>query len=188
MVSTARTYFEGMYARTDDPWAFATSAYEQRKYAVTMASLPNERYERAFEPGCSVGVLSEQLATRCDQLLATDIIDVALEQAARRLRSFRNVVVESRSIPEEWPGGTFDLVVLSEVVYYFDDDIVASIMDRVVASTSPGAHVVGVHWRGETDYPLSGDRAHELIGASQGLRPLVHHGERKFVLDVWERS
>ena len=40
MTSTDRSYFEQMYRDSDDPWAFETSPYEQRKYAVTVASLP----------------------------------------------------------------------------------------------------------------------------------------------------
>ena len=50
-----------------------------------------------------------------------------------------------------------------------------------------GAHVVGVHWRGETNYPLTGDQAHEMIARTPGLAAVVHHREEEFVLDVWER-
>ena len=58
MTSTSRSYFEEMYREDADPWGFETSPYEHRKYAVTVASLPKLRYRSAYEPGCSVGVLS----------------------------------------------------------------------------------------------------------------------------------
>jgi hypothetical protein len=180
MSSTARAYFENLYANSEDPWAFATSEYERRKYAVTMASLPRPRYGSAFEPGCSVGVLSE--------LLATDIVEGALTHAARRLKNLRHVRVERRAIPAQWPREIFDLVIVSEVAYYFDDDDLTRVMSEITESTSPGAHVVAVHWRGETDYPLTGDDAHELMGATRLLRPLIHHVEEHFLLDVWERT
>ena len=48
-------------------------------------------------------------------------------------------------------------------------------------------NVLGVHWRGITDYPLSGDKAHEVIGATPALEQVVHHVETDFVLHVWER-
>lgn len=188
MTSTARAYFDEMYETTDDPWQFASSDYEQRKYAITVASLPKGRYVSAFEPGCSIGVLTEQLAERCQQLLATDIVTGALERATERLRAHRHVRVERRAIPEGWPEGSFDLVVLSEVAYYFDEPTLAEVMDHVVRSTVVGAHVVAVHWRGETDYPLTGDRTHELIGETRSLHRIVHHEEEQFVLDVWERG
>ncbi len=186
MTSIERSYFEEMYAADPDPWNFATSAYEQRKYSLTMASLPRARYRSAFEPGCSIGVLTEMLATRCDRLLATEIIAEAREKARRRLGSRPQVKVEDRAIPGEWPVDAFDLIVLSEVAYYFSEADLTEIVDLVVGSTVPGAHVVGVHWRGDTNYPLSGDRTHALIDGNARLHNVVHHLEHEFVLDVWE--
>jgi 2-polyprenyl-3-methyl-5-hydroxy-6-metoxy-1,4-benzoquinol methylase len=187
VTSTARSYFEMMYAQCDDPWQFATSAYEQRKYELTVVSLPRSHYENVFEPGCSIGVLSERLAARCQQLLATDIVSDALVAAAERLKQYPHVRVEQRAIPEQWPEDVFDLIVLSEVAYYFDESALGEVVDHVVRTTAPGSHVVAVHWRGETDYPLTGDQAHEVIARTEQLRAVVHHEEEQFVLDVWER-
>ena len=44
--------FEALYARTDDPWSFATSDYELGRYRATL-DLIGASYQRAFEPGCS---------------------------------------------------------------------------------------------------------------------------------------
>jgi SAM-dependent methyltransferase len=187
MTSTNRSYFDEMYEGDTDPWDFESSAYEQRKYALTMASLPRPRYRSVFEPGCSIGVLSEMLAARCDRLLATDIVPAALDRARNRVGDLRHVVVEQRAIPEDWPEELFDLVVLSEIAYYFDASDLAHIITLAMRSTAKGAHVLGVHWRGITDYPLSGDRVHLIITATTGLEQVVHHVEPDFVLDVWER-
>jgi hypothetical protein len=187
MTSTSRFYFEHMYRETVDPWGFESSPYEQRKYAITVASLPRPRYRSAYEPGCSVGVLTEMLATRCDRLLSSDIIPTALQRAEARLRRRPHVWFEERSIPDQWPSGPLDLVVLSEIAYYFNESDLESVLQCVMDSTAIGAHVVGVHWRGETDYPLTGDRCHQLISETEGLAGLVHHSEEEFVLDVWVR-
>ncbi len=186
MTSTKRSYFEAMYESDPDPWGFESRHYEQRKYAITMASLPKARYRSAYEPGCSIGVLSEMLAQRCDRLLATDIIPTAIDAARRRLSERDHVRLELRSIPDEWPDEEFDLIVLSEIAYYFDESDLWQILALVLHSTRPGAHVVGVHWRGVTDYPLSGDQAHHIIEAVPELRPIVRHEEGEFVLNVWE--
>ncbi len=188
MTSTSRAYFEEMYRNDPDPWGFESSAYEQRKYALTLASLPRARYVSAYEPGCSIGVLTEQLALRCDSLLATDIVPEVLERASARLEPLPHVELQLKPVPEAWPDGHFDLIVLSEIAYYFDVDDLELVMQRVLKSTSLSAHLVGVHWRGATDYPLTGDVAHSVIGATPGLRHLVHHLEDEFVLDVWERQ
>ena len=62
MTSMPRSYFDEMYRCDPDPWQFESSWYEQRKYELTVAALPERRYRSAFEPGCSVGVLSSLLA------------------------------------------------------------------------------------------------------------------------------
>jgi hypothetical protein len=187
MTSTSRSYFEEMYRNHPDPWGFESSFYEQRKYTVTVASLPRPRYRSAYEPGCSVGVLTEQLATRCDRLLSSDIIPSVLQRAEVRLRKNPHVWIQERSIPDQWPSGPFDLVVLSEIAYYFDTADLGCVMACVMDSTELGAHVVGVHWRGETNYPLTGARSHQIIAATPGLVTVVHHIEEEFVLDIWER-
>ena len=187
MTSTSRSYFEEMYRDDDDPWGFENSPYEQRKYAVTVASLPRSRYCSAYEPGCSIGILSELLAPRCDRLLCSDIIPCALEKAEMRLRGAPHVRIRESAIPHQWPPGLFDLIVLSEIAYYFDVTDLRRVMACVMDTTTLGAHVVAVHWRGETNYPLSGDRSHRIMGETPSLAAVVHHVEEQFVLDVWER-
>jgi SAM-dependent methyltransferase len=185
VTNTQRAYFEKMYASNPDPWGFATSWYERRKYALTVAALPLERYESAFEPGCSIGVLTSLLAPRCERLLATDLIGSVAEDARERLKEFSHVRVEIGAIPEYWPSEKFDLIVLSELAYYFDSDALAQMVDLLTSSMVGHGTLVGVHWRGVTDYPLSGDEAHEIIGSHPRLRSLVHHEEPELVLDVW---
>jgi SAM-dependent methyltransferase len=187
VTSTDREYFHELYASSSDPWNFATSWYERRKYALTVATLPRTRYRSAFEPGCSIGILSELLAPRCERLLATDINSTALEQASERLKNFAGVEVEHRAIPESWPSERFDLVVLSELAYYFDVATLDIIVADVIKSMLPESHLIGVHWRGKTNYPLTGDQAHHQIGECKKLRRVVHHLEEHFVLDLWER-
>lgn len=188
MSSTDRQYFHDMYRSSPDPWDFATSAYEQRKYAITMASLPRDRYCRAFEPGCSIGVLTQLLAGRCDDVLATDIVDVAIQAARSRVGHLGNVSVEHLAIPEAWPPGEFDLVVMSELAYYFEPSALDEILALTVDSTSEGAHLVGVHWRGPTNYPLSAEASHQRVDRCEKFFRVVHHEDDQFLLDVWERT
>ncbi|HEX5164584.1 MAG TPA: SAM-dependent methyltransferase, partial [Thermomicrobiales bacterium] len=115
-------YFERVYAENDDPWGFATRPYEARKYAATLATLPRERYRSAFEIGCSIGVLTEQLAARCDRLLAVDVAERALEQARTRCRHLPQVRFARMAVPAEFPEEVFDLILVSEVGYYWDWD------------------------------------------------------------------
>ena len=185
MSRTPVAYFERLYAQGSDPWGMEQRWYEQRKYGLTIASLPRRRYRSAFEPACSVGVLTALLADRCDTLLACDQLDAPLRRARSRVAGIDHVRVQRASLPEEWPPGPFDLLVLSEMAYYFDADDLAALIDAATASLAPDADVVAVHWRGETDYPLSGDETHRLLREVPGWRTVVRHEEPDFLLDVW---
>ena len=188
MTSTDRQYFHDMYQVSEDPWDFATSWYEARKYALTMAALPRQRYANAFEPGCSIGVLSELLASRCERVLSTDIVDSALERAKARVAPLGNVLVRRLAIPEDWPREHFDLVVISELAYYFSPLVLDQILSHAAESTEEGDTLVGVHWRGVTDYPLSAGEAHRRVDDCPKFRRIVHHEDERFLLDVWERA
>jgi Nodulation protein S (NodS) len=183
---TPPEYFEKLYGEQEDPWSMASSWYERRKYALTVASLPAERYRSAFEPGCSVGVLSEMLAPRCGQLLSADQAPVAVTAATRRLRPYPHARVEQLVIPEEWPSGPFDLLVLSEVGYYFDVAGLAELVGAAERSLAAGATIVAVHWTGQTDYPLEGAEVHRQLHAVPEFAPFASHVDDEFVLDVWQ--
>lgn len=165
-VSLPPGYFDALYEASPDPWAFETSAYERAKYAATLDALPARRYGRALEVGCSIGVLTRRLAARCDALVAMDPARRALERARARCRDQHHVQFVEGQAPGDWPPGRFDLVMLSEVVYYLDRHDVTRLAARVAASMERGGHVELVHWVRETNYPLSGDEASEhFIGA-----------------------
>ena len=44
-------YFDAMYAAAADPWSLRTRWYEARKYAVSTAMLPRQRYARRLRAG-----------------------------------------------------------------------------------------------------------------------------------------
>ena len=156
-------YFDVRYAADPDPWNFAGSPYERDKYAATLAALPRERYASALEVGCSIGVLTAALAPRCDALVALDVAEAALAQARARCDDRPGLRLMRARVPGEWPEGRFDLILLSEVVYYLDAGDVARLAGRVRASLRPDGDVVLVHWTGETHYPLTGDEAADLF-------------------------
>ncbi|MEV8252404.1 bifunctional PIG-L family deacetylase/class I SAM-dependent methyltransferase [Rhodoglobus sp. NPDC076762] len=181
-----REFFDDFYEGKVDPWGFETRWYEQRKRALTLASLPRERFARALELGCSIGVLSAQLAPRCDALLGTEIAQQPLEIARQRLAEYPHVSLHHVETAEEWPAGTFDLIVLSEVGYYFDLDALDRVLARAVASLAVDGTLVACHWRHEVkEYPLSGDQVHQRLNALDSLERFVHHREEDFLLEVF---
>jgi len=182
-----RAEFRRMYAAAPDPWRLADRAYEQRKYGITVASLPAPHYASAFEPGCSVGVLTRMLAERCDRLLSCDAADVAVEQARTRTADLDHVRVERRELPHDWPTDAepFDLIVLSELLYYFEPPERADLLRRARASLAPGGTIVAVHWRPAVpEHVGTAEDVHDDVRALDGMVGLVEHREPDFLLDV----
>jgi len=182
-------YFDAMYQAAADPWGFEDRWYEQRKYAISLAQLPAMRYRSAFEPGCSVGVLTRMLAARCDALLSCDVAAAAVHAAARRTDGLTHIRVEQRDIPRQWPDGRFDLVVFSEILYYFGDHDLEQVLKNAVAALEPEGTLLAVHWRHPvTDYPRSGDDVHHVLAAQPRLARLVRHEEPDFLAEVYIRT
>lgn len=181
-------YFDAMYAGSPDPWGFRDRWYERRKRDLTLAALPARRYRRVFEPGCSIGLLSAALAERCETLLAVDASEAAVASARANLAEHPHVRVETRALPEDWPRGepSYDLIVLSEVGYYFDAADLDALVALAVASLHADGTLLACHWRHPVaDYPLSGDQVHAAIARRPELCRVVWHEEPDLRLEVF---
>ena len=162
--SLSRKYFEDVYAAREDPWNFAASEYEKTKYQETLGTLDRERYGCALEIGCSIGVQTEMLAARCEHLTAIDISEQALEKARLRCRNLHNVQFFRMAVPDEYPEGTFELSILSEVGYYLAKPDLVRLAERIAKQSRGDGELLLVHWLPFVpDYPLTGDEVHELF-------------------------
>ena len=186
-------YFEAVYGANEDPWQFETSLYERDKYAATIAALPRSDYKSGFEIGCSIGVLTHQLATRCHQLLSVDVSETALGKARKRLVDAPQVRIENRMVPADFPNEQFDLILVSEVGYYLSMPDLLKTRQLMLDHLEPGGHLLLVHWTPAVhDYPLTGDEVHAVFlaeaGAGQPLRHLYGSRQETYRLDLFERS
>lgn len=184
--STPREYFDEMYRRHRDPWSFETRWYEQRKRALTMAILTEQQYASGLEIGCSIGLLTETLADRCESLVAVDLVPSAVEAARARVASKPHVEVLQHDVAGGLPSGEFDLIVLSEVGYYFEADALRTLLQRIAGALSGTGTFVACHWRHPVDeYPLTGDQVHEMMRAQQGWSTVSLVEEDDFLLEVF---
>jgi trans-aconitate methyltransferase len=181
-------HFEDGYRDDPDPWDFGGRFYEQRRYDLTVAALPRVRYRRAFEPACAVGELTRRLATRCAEVVASDCVAAVVDHARTRQCRLANVAWSVGSVPEDWPDGLFDLVVLSEIGYYFSPDELTILRQRAVRSLEPHGTLLAVHWLGHSpDHLLHGDEVHTVLAADAALVPGGGYRDDGFRLDWWTR-
>ncbi len=184
--SRGAEHFQRLYDADADPWHFRTSAYEQEKYRRTLASLGDRRFRSGFEAGCSIGVLTRRLATNCDALLAVDIVEAPLAAARRICADQPWVRFQKMRVPGEWPDEMFNLIVLSEVLYFLAPADIAAVADRVCATLEADGIALLVNWRGRSGDPCTGDAAADLFmnRAQRWLSLRVHHQEADYRLDL----
>jgi hypothetical protein len=181
--------FEEKY-RDGDPWNFATSFYEQRRYDLIAAMLPCRRYRRAFEPGAAVGELTRRLALRCDEVVAVEASPTAAKQAEQLLvGNYPTAQVVRETVPDWMPSGSFDLIVMSEFGYYFDRGELEKLVVRLAELLDTNGTFVAAHWRGvSVDHLLHGDEVHEATREVLDGRlgePMCQYIEPDVRIDVW---
>ncbi len=179
--------FDDLYRHADDPWSVGQRWYERRRAELIMAMLPKPRFDRVFEPGCSIGMLSEQLAGRCEELICADVVPAAVHAARQRLRaSGAGASVEVRCAGiEDWPAGSFDLIVFSELAYYLSDESFAGFLTSAAASLRPGGVVLAAHWR----HPVPGgyrsaESAHAALAGIDGWTRHASYRDADVLIDV----
>jgi SAM-dependent methyltransferase len=179
-------YFANLFDGNDDPWSFKSRWYEERKRALTLAALPQRRYARAYEPGCANGELSAGLAERCDRLFCSDGTPRAVDLARQRLAGHAQVSVSEGWVPQDWPDGQFDLIVLSEIGYFLSAEALDQVAARTRASLAPGGTVLACHWRWPIEgCELSGDMVSARLAAGLQLPLITCIEDRDFKLDLW---
>ena len=161
-------YFEDKYRSDIDPWKFRSSDYEREKYQATIGALSRARYAKCLEIGCSIGVLTSLLAQRCDAVTAIDASPAAI--AAAREAGIANAIFSEGNLPRDFPVGQFDLIMLSEVLYYFVESDLTRVAALCAESLLPTGEIMLCHWLGETDYPLTGQAASDQFAKAIALR------------------
>jgi SAM-dependent methyltransferase len=176
-------HFERLARESEDPWNYATSDYEQRKYRQALEYLP-EHCGRTLELGCSVGVFTAMLAPRTTHLVAVDFSPTALARADKRLRGADQVELRRCRLPEEMPEGPFDTIVCAEILYYWSPLLVRKGLRQMEAALAPGGTLLAVHWRHpDRRRELTGDDVHAIIDAEARLESDARYVTDDYLLD-----
>lgn len=183
---TSSEFFESKYRGGADPWGFASDPYERNRYAAILKAIGHRQYDNAFEPGCSIGELTAELALICAHVEAIDIAPSAVERARMCCRGFPNVTVSCKRIQDMSFDAKFDLIVFCEIGYYFEEPELTHISEILVQSLERSGVMIAAHWLGRSEnHVLSGDSVHEILRSVSGIK--LEHSERHaaFRLDRW---
>lgn len=190
---SGRQYHEELYAQ-ERPY----SDYEVGKYDDLIEQLGDRRYRVGLEAGCSEGLCTEKLVGLCDELHAVDISETAISRASRRLAGDARVRFARHTLPFDFPTGTFDLIVCSDVLYLWESDTVDVGLERFAGALRPGGSLALLNYLGEFGTPTTGTWVAEraLARSSElGLRYVrgesregVGPGGAGYRIDILERS
>lgn len=134
--------FEAKFRETIDPWNYASSPFEAHKRAALLRACGARHFGRGLELACAIGETTRALAPRCLRLLAVDASPTALEEARRRVGARRNVTFRRTLLPRDAPRGPFDLIVVSEILYYLRPNDLRLLLQRALAR---GGRLVVLH-------------------------------------------
>jgi predicted TPR repeat methyltransferase len=118
-----------------------------------------------------------------------DLVDTVLDRARRDAGYVSNIIFERMEVPREWPKGDFDLIVLSEVLYYLSPSDLERTADLAAGALTPDGVIILVNWLGTTAAPHSGDEAAEaFIRAMQPVAaPVLQTRAPLYRLDMLAR-
>ena len=169
MTGVEIAHLTALYRDTDDPWNFRTSSYERAKFAATLDALPGRRFAHVLELGCGNGELGRRLALRADRYTGIDAVPRALDAARRAVpggRFFEAML--PCALPDN--GGTpYDLIVLSEILYFLDPGGLAALARRIDGD-APTARLLAVTWTGPSGNGIEGPAAVAAFSAASRRR------------------
>jgi trans-aconitate methyltransferase len=186
--STPPAIFDEIFRQSADPWGYTTRFYETSKFRATIRALPKVQFKNAFEIACAIGVLTEKLAPKCDRLLSVDYAEVGLVEARKRCSHLPQVRFEQMQIPQQFPTEKFDLILFSEVGFFFTMPDLLETKQKIIDALLPGGYLLMVHFASiATDYfILDGETVHNTFieNSASSLKHLGDPRKKFFMLDL----
>lgn len=184
---TRAAAFDTMFVRSNDPWAYATNAFEERKrhrLVEAVGTAPTF----VLEVGCANGHNLLELARRLPEAIiaGSDVSPKAVTAARALAADFENVKVWHSD--DVWAqaqdlGRPVDCIVLSEILYYLGS---TSAMRSTLAVVSfivrPGCRVVMLH--GSSDAKKLHLNAMRALNLEEIEEFVVSDPERPYVVTV----
>jgi len=183
--------FDAKFEANPDPWNYRTSRFEAFKRKVLLQACGVRPFGRGLELACANGETTRMLARRCLKLTAVDGSKAAVEEARRRTAELSNVRVTQADLPAQLPQGAFDLIVVSELLYYLDQQALNRTLARCWTALAPGGRIVLLHHTiFFDDVAIPPARAQSAAKAyfTARARPVFHRALSHFDVAAFERA
>ena len=119
--TVSKEFFEEKYRASRDPWNFSSSPYELNRYDEIMRLLGNRTFQSWFRAGMldrrAHRTSGRSMSSICSRWISRQAPSRWRGSAAQR---YPNVTIVEGALPDDLPQDTFDLIVFSEIGYYFE--------------------------------------------------------------------
>ena len=122
---------------SEDPWSLDTNPYEQTRYELMLDLIRAKGglYESALEIGCAAGSFTVRLLSLCKKLHVMDCQARAIERCRQRVGNQAEVRFSVADISDCMGlDDSYDLIVVSEVLYYLETVRLVSATVRTIGS------------------------------------------------------
>lgn len=135
--------FDPVYgAAADDAWNYSKNPFEKARFDIVTRTLSDVPTTKVLEVGCAEGHLTRRMAGHASDLLACDIVNEAIDRARTNCRDLRNVRFLRMDVRTGWPGEMFDLLVYSDVLYFFSKKEVRQVIGDSARYVNDGGHLL----------------------------------------------
>jgi len=110
--------FENLFKQSQDPWNFANSPYEKKRFKMIMKIVNSIKPQSILELGCAEGHLTGHLLSTCCDITAVDISKTALRRAEQMVPGVKFVLGDFTKINFT---KKFSLILAPEVLYYLKE-------------------------------------------------------------------
>lgn len=142
-----RLYFNLTYLRKD-PYQLSRTE-EISKFEKAFQLLQGAQFKEALEIGCGEGKTTAYLVPMAEKITAIDISDIAIRRA--KSRNYPNVLFKQADFFTEQLSEAFDLILCSEVLYYFEPAQLLRVVERIAELLEPEGTLLLLHHRSVKD-------------------------------------
>jgi len=144
-----RRNFEELYRVEEDPWQIGSA--DARRYEIYLQTLerlkPAGGFASALDLGCGKGAFTARLAGLARSVTGVEISDIAVSKARSAHPDICFIQGDARRLSAmRFAGGSFDLVVCSDLIAYFSPPEAELLLGEVKRILTPSGRFFFAPW------------------------------------------
>ncbi|RIJ22299.1 class I SAM-dependent methyltransferase [Henriciella barbarensis] len=183
--------FEQKFEADADPWQTWNSKYEAVKRASLAKAIGPRPYGRGLEIAAGNGSNTLMIANKTRRLIATEGAPAGAALVRKASQGEPHIRVVIHDVADRLPADAFDLIVISELLYYLGSEPFEMLAREVSRTLQPGGRLVLLHHvENFSDRARPADHVHGEFTAL--LRcPLIKSQKitaRRWRAESWDRA